>query len=82
MDDRHHDGDCEKKNYKTNLLAAHLLKNSDSLTYSVSCCLFDSVVTLAVCETAEISPALFKPLTREDYRIQKTPRQLKNGEKA
>lgn len=70
MDDRHHDGDCEKKNYKTNLLAAHLLKNSDSLTYSVSCCLFDSVVTLAVCETAEISPALFKPLTREDYRIQ------------
>lgn len=32
MDDRHHDGDREKKNYKTNLLAAHLLKNSDSLT--------------------------------------------------
>lgn len=31
MDDKHHDGDCVKKN-KTNLLAAHLLKNSDSLT--------------------------------------------------
>lgn len=37
MDGSHHDRDCEEKKYKTNLLAAaHLLKNSDSVSHTSS----------------------------------------------